>query len=156
MKYFRLYENIPSRTALGFGPGGGRWNYKGVPMIYLSNSSSIAINEVLSIKGALVAKSTWILSTFEIHGEIESLVLGLLPDDWNSRPPGRTTRDIGTIFARDLSGVCLKVPSARLNLSAFPEEHNLLVNPLHQDFVKEVVPVGSEQFNFQLNDLGSP
>jgi|SRR5680860_700096 len=155
MKYFRLYEDIPSRTALGFGPGGTRWNHRGVPMIYLSNYSSIAINEILSIKGALVTKSTWILSTFEIQGEIQVFDLALLPEDWNSRPPGRTTKDIGTIFTRDLSSVCLRVPSARLNLSAFPEEHNLLVNPLHPNFSKEVVYQSSEPFNFQINDLSN-
>lgn len=153
MKYYRLYEDIPSRSPLGFGLGGARWNHHGVPLIYLSNFPSIAIIEILSIKGSTVARSNWKISTFEIRESIAELGLNDLPKDWNKRPASSTTKDIGTLWARKMESVCLKVPSARLNLSTYSEEHNLLVNPLHPDFRKVVNYLSSEDFNFQLNNI---
>lgn len=155
MKYYRLFEDIPARSALGFGPGGARWNHKGIPIIYLSSYSSIAINEMLSIKGPIVAKSNWILATYEINGDIDAILPKNLPNDWNVRPAPRSTKDIGTIWANSMKTICLKVPSARLNLSSYPEEHNLLVNPLHPDFRNEIIPIKLEAFDFQINDIDS-
>ena len=151
MKYFRLFEDISARSPFGYGLGGGRWNHHGVPIIYLSNFSSIAINEILSIKGSTVAMSNWKLCTLQIDDPIPELELTKLPKDWNKRPASKTTKDIGTIWAQQMKSVCLKVPSARLNLSAYSEEHNLLVNPLHPDFRTVVHFINSEDFNFQLN-----
>ena len=152
MKYYRLYEDIPARLPLGFGLGGGRWNHHGVPIIYLSNFPSIVIIEILSIKGSTVARSNWKICAFEIKGPIPELGLNNIPKDWNKRPASRSTKDIGTLWARKMESVFLKVPSARLNLSAYSDEHNLLVNPLHPDFRKVVNYIGSEDFNFQLNN----
>ena len=152
MKYYRLYEDIPTKSPLGFGLGGARWNRNGVPIIYLSNFPSIAINEMLSIKGSTVARSNWKICTFEIKGPIPELGLNNIPQDWNRRPASNSTKDIGTLWAREMKSVCLKVPSAHLNLSAYLDEHNLLVNPLHPDFRKVVNYIGSEDFNFQLNN----
>ena len=156
MKYFRLFEDIPARSPFGFGLGGARWNHSGVPIIYLSNFSSIAINEMLSIKGSVVAKSNWKICTFEIVDQIPELKLSELPEDWNMRPASRLTKDIGSSWANQMKGVCLKVPSARLNLTAYSSEHNLLINPLHPDFRKVVNYNGSEDFNFQLNAVIGP
>ncbi|WP_430966722.1 RES family NAD+ phosphorylase [Spongiimicrobium sp. 2-473A-2-J] len=153
MKYFRLIEDIPTRSPLGFGLGGARWNYSGVPIIYLSNFSSIAINEMISIKGSTVAKSNWKICTLEIADPIPELKLSDIPKDWNIRPASKSTKDIGTLWANEMKSVCLKVPSARLNLTAYSDEHNLLVNPLHPDFRKVVNYLNSEDFNFQLNDV---
>ncbi|MBW8244224.1 RES domain-containing protein [Muricauda oceani] len=147
-----MFEDISSRSPLGFGIGGARWNHSGIPLIYVSNFSSIVINEILSIKGSVVAKSNWILATLEID---ESSILFLrdtdMPKDWNHRPSGKSTKDIGSKWAADQKSVCLGVPSARLNLSAYPTEHNLLINPLHPDFGKVVSMEKSESFSFQLN-----
>ena len=152
MKYYRLFQDISARSALGFGPGGGRWNHKGTPMIYLANYSAIAINEILSIKGPIVVKSKWVLATFEISGSIDSILTKNLPKDCNARPAPKSTKDIGTIWAISMKTVSLKVPSARLNLSSYPDEHNLLVNPLHPDFQEYVSSIKLEAFDFQLNN----
>lgn len=153
MKYFRLFEDISARSPLGFGLGSARWNHHGIPMIYLSNFSSIAINEMISIKGSTVAKSNWKICTLEIEDSIAELSLSDIPKDWNIRPARKSTKDLGTLWANNMSTVCLKVPSARLNLSAYPIEHNLLVNPLHPDFRKVVSYLSSEDFNFQVNTV---
>jgi len=153
MKYFRLFEDIPARSPLGFGLGGARWNHNGVPMIYLSNFSSIAITEIISIKGTTVARSNWKICTLQIEDSIAELSLSDVTKDWNIRPTSKSTKDLGMQWANSMNTVCLKVPSARLNLSAYPNEHNLLVNPLHPDFRKVVSYLSSEDFNFQLNDV---
>ena len=122
-------------------------------MIYLSNFSSIAITEIISIKGTTVARSNWKICTLQIEDSIAELSLSDVPKDWNIRPTSKSTKDLGMQWANSMNIVCLKVPSARLNLSAYPNEHNLLVNPLHPDFRKVVSYLSSEDFNFQLNDV---
>ncbi len=153
MKYYRLFLDDPAYAPLGFGTGVARWNRRMTPIIYAASQTSITINEILSIKGPTVAKLNWKLCTLNIVGPILELNLTDLPSDWNARPWLRSTQNIGTIWANEIASVGLKVPSARLNLSAYPEEHNLLINPLHPDFLKTVSVLDMEVFNFQLNDL---
>lgn len=153
MKYYRLFLDGPMYAPLGFGSGAARWNHKMTPIIYVSNQTSIVVNEILSIKGSTVVKSNWITGTLNIDGSILELNLKDLPSNWNARPWPRSTQDIGTLWAKEMASVGLKVPSARLNLSAYPEEHNLLINPLHPEFLKTVSVLDKEVFNFQLNNL---
>lgn len=153
MKYYRLFLDDPMYSPLGFGTGAARWNHRMTPIIYVSSHTSIAVNEILSIKGPTVAKSDWIICTFNIDGPILEIDLTNLPSNWNARPWPRSTQNIGTLWVNEIASVGLKVPSARLNLSAYPEEHNLLINPLHPDFLKTVSVLDTEVFNFQINDL---
>lgn len=153
MKYYRLFLDNPSYSPLGFGSGAARWNHRWTPVIYASSHTSIAINEILSIKGPTVAHSNWIICSFDIDGTILELDRKDLPSNWNQRPWPKSTQNIGTQWAKDMVSVGLKVPSARLNLSAYPEEHNLLINPLHPEFLKTVSVTDTESFNFQLDDF---
>lgn len=153
MKYFRFFLDAPLYPPLGFGSSAARWNHRMTPIIYASNHTEIAINEILSIKGAMVAKSNWIICTLNIDGPILELNPKDLPGNWNARPWPRSTQNIGTQWAKEMLSVGLKVPSARLSLSAYPEEHNLLINPLHPEFLKMVSVTDKEVFNFQLNNL---
>lgn len=151
MRYYRLFENLSTRSPLGFGPVAGRWNHAGTPLIYTSNIISLPFMELYSIKGPVVAKSTWILASLEIKEEIPMLELDSLPADWNERPPSNSTKDFGTIWANSKEFLCLKVPSARIPLMAYPEEHNLLINPFHPDFYKSVKVISQEEVRFEIN-----
>ncbi|MDT7829077.1 RES family NAD+ phosphorylase [Pricia sp. S334] len=70
-----------------------------------------------------------------------------LQKEWNSRPWPKSTQKIGTSWARAMRSVALRIPSARLNLSVYPEEHNLLINPLRPDFLTAVSIASTETFN---------
>lgn len=150
MIYFRLMENIPGRTPLGYGPGAGRWNERGTPLIYCSNLRTLTMHELHSIKGSVVSTSQWLMVKVDIDYTIPQISLSDLPSDWNIRPVSKTTQIFGSLWARSLSDLCLMVPSARIPLSSFPDEHNLLINPFHPDFITKVKVLETEEIAFNI------
>ena len=153
MQVYRLFENNPLHASLGYGGGGGRWNHPGTPLIYASNTISLPFLELYSIKGPAVTTSKWILAGLEIEGEIPMLEQDNLPGDWNMRPHSRTTKDFGTAWANSKEMLCLKIPSARIPLSAYPLEFNLLINPLHPSFYEHVKVISEEEVSFAINEM---
>lgn len=151
MKYFRLIEEVPDRTPLGYGTAGGRWNLNGTPMIYASNFSSITFMELLSIKGPIVTSTKWVLVMLEVLGDIPQLDSADLPSDWYRRPYPHSTQEFGTQWAQSMTTPYLKVPSCRIPLSSYPLEHNLLINPLHPERNNLVKVISTEQVSFELN-----
>ncbi|MEX2569052.1 MAG: RES family NAD+ phosphorylase [Cyclobacteriaceae bacterium] len=151
MKAYRLIENIPGRSALGYGMGGGRWNQLGTPIIYCCNVSALNFLELLSIKGAVVSQSVWSLITLEIKDEISYLEPSELPKEWRNRPYPISTQQIGTMWAKQRGSPVLKVPSCRIPLSKFTEEFNLLINPLHPEYLKSIALLKQEEVSFEVN-----
>ncbi|WP_158858751.1 RES family NAD+ phosphorylase [Lunatibacter salilacus] len=151
MKAYRLIENIPGRSALGYGLGGGRWNQYGTPMIYCCNVSALNFLEMLSIKGMVVSQSNWSLITLEIQVELSYLEPSELPAEWRNRPYPISTQQIGTMWAKEMVSPVLKVPSCRIPLSKFSEEYNLLINPLHPEFLHAISFVKQEEVGFEVN-----
>ena len=151
MKYFRLIEKIHQDTPLGFGKAGGRWNINGTGILYTSNVSAINFLELLSIKGAIVTAVKWVLVTLEISGEIPYLNSKDLPKDWNIRPYPVSTQRFGTNWVQSQMSFSLKVPSCRLPLSRYPEEHNLIVNPSYPDFGNLITVESIVDVDFELN-----
>ncbi len=148
MVYYRIYEYIENRTGLGFGQNGARWNHHGTPLIYAASSVALAMMEMLSIKGSAVTQGKWILAHIDVPEELPKLGTQQLPEDWNFRPPTRTTKDFGTHWAERKSSVALQIPSARIPLTAYPAEHNLLINPLHPEFAVFVKLIKDEEIPF--------
>ena len=153
MRCYRLYENIPTHSALGFGLGSGRWNHAGTPLIYASNMVTLPFMELYSIKGPVVASSDWVLATLEIPDEIPELDIESLPQNWNWRPARNATKDFGTVWANTQQFLCLKIPSARIPLMAYPKECNILINPLHPDFHGLIKMISEERVDFTLDSL---
>ncbi len=151
LRAYRLIENIPGRSALGYGLGGGRWNQFGTPIIYCSNVSALNFLELLSIKGAVVSQSSWSLITLEIKDDISYLEPGELPTEWRNRPYPISTQQIGTMWAKERVTPVLKVPSCRIPLSKFTEEYNLLINPLHPEFLTSIAFLKQEEVSFEVN-----
>jgi RES domain-containing protein len=151
MEYFRLYEKQAGRTPLGYGVGSGRWNEKKTPMIYASSSVALTMVEHFSISGYKVSNTKFELATLEIDYDIPYIEEKDLPTNWNLRFHKRDTQEFGTTWAGAKEFLCLKVPSARIPISIYPEEHNLLINPLHSDFGTSVKVVLIEEILFNLN-----
>ena len=151
MRYFRLYEALPDRNGLSYGLGVGRWNEFGTPMIYACSASSLNFLELLSIKGPVVTQSRWKLAVLEITAPIAELDSDFLPRDWKNRPYPRSTQEFGTAWAKGMISPTLKIPSCRIPLQSFPNEHNLLINPLHRDFLKSVKLVQEWDVSFEVN-----
>ena len=124
---------------------GGRWNHKGIPIVYVAGSLSLAALELL-----VHLESSQILSIYaSIAIEFDDhLCLRLepshLPADWTDCPASDSTRNIGTAWFNSGDSVILAVPSVIV-----PVETNYLINPLHPDF-KKIKIGGPEQFEYDL------
>ena len=151
MKYYRLIEKTHEKSPLGYGRSGGRWNYKGTPLIYAASSSALCLLELLTIKGSAVATTKWVLITLDIFDSIPYLHPSDLPKNWANRPYPASTQRFGTNWAREMTTPYLKVPSCRIPITSFPAEHNLLVNPMHPEFTSGLRIETIDDFTYSLN-----
>ena len=112
---------------------GGRWNSKGISIIYTSGSRLLCMLEVAIHVGLTNIPNRYKLSTIEIPDsiKIKKLSKKSLPKTWDKNPPSLATKLIGDEFIKENKWLALKVPSA-LDSSSF----NYLLNPFHPDFTK--------------------
>jgi len=108
---------------------GGRWNRKGVPLVYAAGSQSLAMLEMLVQDEPLRAR--YVMIRVRIPGEvrIRHLKIGALPHDWRNLVAREQLQKIGAEWTRKRTGAVLSVPSA-----VIPSESNYLLNLLHPDF----------------------
>jgi len=123
---------------------GGRWNRKGVPMIYTAESPSLALLEVLVHLPLSTLPKNYQLVTITIQDEIyiETIEAHSLPADWKRVPAPDSLAEIGSDWAIGLSSVALRVPSAVIT-----GQKNILLNPRHAEF-EYVTIVQTETFEF--------
>lgn len=136
MRVFRLNPNQHRSTpysGLGAQDNPGRWNLKGVPMVYTSATESLAFLELFVHLQTISLKSlsrNYDSVAATITAPVHTINLANLPHDWRdlaSLP--QSTQELGTRWMTDLKHLVIAVPSA-----VFPSEFNYLINPLHPDF----------------------
>jgi len=108
---------------------GGRWNPKGVPMVYTAASQSLAMLEMLVQDQPLRARYVMIEARIPSAVTIDRVRVEDLPSDWREIGARGKLQAIGAEWARKRSAAVLAVPSAIV-----PAESNYLFNPLHRDF----------------------
>jgi RES domain-containing protein len=118
---------------------GGRWNRKGVPLVYTAGSLSLAMLEMLVQDQPLRARYASIPADLPPDLPIEYLDLQRLPGDWRDPGAVEALRLIGSDWAARLSSAVLAVPSA-----VIPVETNYLLNPRHTDFSRIAIGQPSE------------
>ena len=109
----------------------GCWTYRGQPVVYTSQSISLAVLEyTLNYKRrGWVPASVLGRATIPDQPPIESVKLAGLPPNWSDPDSPDKLRDIGQEWLERGATVALKVPSA-----VVIEEWNYLLNPRHPDF----------------------
>ena len=111
---------------------GGRWNNPGVPLIYTATSQSLAALEILVHLEAPELLERYVILGVEVE---ESLIVDVdqsrLPKNWRASPAPPGVRAIGDEWAASRVSAAFRVPSVIV-----PAEHNLLLNPLHRDFLR--------------------
>jgi RES domain-containing protein len=111
---------------------GGRWNSKGVAVVYTSSSISLAILEVLvhiPIYGIL---EEYVCLPVEFDQDfVVSLDKDNLPENWKKDPSPKAIKQIGDSWIESQESLILEVPS-----TIVPTEKNYLINPAHPDFKK--------------------
>ena len=108
---------------------GGRWNRKGVPLVYTAATQSLAMLEMLVQDEPPRARYVMIEARIPSGMKIERIRVEDLPTDWRSIAAREQLQAIGTEWARKRSTAVLAVPSA-----VIPSETNYLLNSLHPDF----------------------
>jgi RES domain-containing protein len=115
--------------------GSGRWNSKGVRVVYTSGSLSLATLEVMVHTPFYSALKNYVCIPVDFDSSLSQLITTEdLPDNWKADPIPKSVRDVGDRWVRNQESVILKVPSAIL-----PVEYNYLINPSHPDFEKVVI-----------------
>ena len=115
--------------------GGGRWNSKGVRVIYTSESLSLAALEVLVHASFYSALKNYIFIPIDFDPILsQSVTIEDLPDNWEADPIPQSVKEVGDRWIQNQKSVILKVPSAIILV-----EYNYLINPSHPDLAKVVI-----------------
>lgn len=133
MMVYRICNALYSDDLSGTGAKlfGGRWNSKGVAMLYVSEHISLAVVEMLvhnQFKDFSIELSLLHIS-FPDSIEIKEIKHSKMKSDW--KEDYGYTQFMGDQFIKSASNAILKIPSAVIT-----EENNYLINPLHADFKK--------------------
>jgi RES domain-containing protein len=119
-------------TGAGSARFGGRWNPKGLPVVYASASAALARLEVLVRLEDVEDLALFVLIPAQVPDDgIELLPKQALPRDWDAVPERPTTQIIGKAWFEGQRSLVLGVPSV-----IAPEELNYLINPKHPRFVE--------------------
>ncbi len=124
---------------------GGRWNSKGVPVVYCSETRALAVTEIVAYTPPGLVPEGYVLNIIEVPGDLScicSVMPEELPDGWKKYPHRKETKYLGDSFLKEKGCLLVKVPSALVD-----GEFNYLLNPRHPRFpevkILEVLP-----FNF--------
>jgi RES domain-containing protein len=123
---------------------GGRWNHPGTPIVYTSDTLSLAALEYFIHLEPDIAPEHLASRAAGIPVDLRIPLLSLadLPAGWRTFPAPERLKDLGTGWARSRVSLALSVPS-----TVIPHERNVLLNPLHPDFGKiRLLP--PEDFSF--------
>ncbi|MFK4448515.1 RES domain-containing protein [Caballeronia udeis] len=107
---------------------GGRWNPKGLAMVYTAQTQSLALLEMLVQDAPLHA--SYVMIPVRVP---EQIVVHIdqttLPTDWRELSARHDLQQIGAAWIHAGTSAVLTVPSA-----VVPAEFNYLLNPAHPDY----------------------
>lgn len=123
---------------------GGRWNSKGVAMLYTSQSRALCLAEIAVNLPIGIVPDDYYLVEIEFPDSASILKLNLkeLKSDWNSFPHSSETQQLGDDFVFKSKSLVLQVPSAVVQ-----GDFNFLINPKHPEFYKITIN-NTERFSF--------
>lgn len=117
---------------------GGRWNRKGVPLVYTAESQSLAMLEMLVQDEPLRARYAIIPARIPKILKIKQIKPAQLPADWRTISARAQLQALGNAWALEQTTAVLAVPSV-----VIPGETNYILNPLHSHFSK--IEIGEHQ-----------
>jgi len=133
---FRIVKEQRSKNAFD-GEGArryaGRWNSKGVPIVYTSESLALCSLEIFVHLPSyeLLKNYVYIKVSFD-----SDLVLDAQPTEgWDARPVSKASQSIGDQWVEENQNSVLRVPSV-----VVPDGSNYLLNINHPEF--ELIKIG--------------
>jgi RES domain-containing protein len=146
MIVYRLAKSkyINDLSGMGARLTGGRWNSKGLSLVYTSSSRALCMAEMAVHLPLGIMPHDYCLAQILIPDStiIEPLDIKKWPKGWNQFPVIAATQKIGDKFIIDHKHAVLKVPSAVVQ-----GDFNYLINPLHTG-IKKIKIRGIESFTF--------
>ena len=128
MVIYRIAKTDYIHDMSGFGVRlyGGRWNRKGVGIIYASETRALAAVEYLVHVPLSAVPGNLSIASIEIPDDIIPQVIsaGDLPANWRNYPAPAELAELGTRWALANETLLLQVPSAVVE-----HEFNILINP---------------------------
>jgi RES domain-containing protein len=132
VQVYRITSNRYSRDLSGTGARlhGGRWNPKGISVVYTTESRALATVEYLVHVPLSLVPRDLSLVTLHIPDTIpcKTMAISDLPANWRDYPPPLALADLGAQWVTALETLWLRVPSA-----VVAQEYNVLITPLHPD-----------------------
>ncbi len=118
---------------MGAGLHGGRWNPKGVNVIYTAESRALAALELYANRGRVTTLANLSLVSLIVPDgiSIKKLLPEDLPTGWSLYPAPDALASIGGRWAMSMETLLLCVPSALM-----AKEFNYIINPAHDDMAK--------------------
>ena len=138
----KIYDPLSAKGAVLYG---GRFNSPGRPLLYLAASEAVAVLES-RVHSRRLNNLKRILHVIEIPDEMISRPQDLkiyLPSDYNLVPAPISCQEFGDAWLESKASLGLIVPS----IPGGPDG-NVLVNPMHPLFLKNVKPIGGRPFEF--------
>jgi RES domain-containing protein len=114
---------------------GGRWNRKGVPVVYTSTSIALAALEtIVHLDTGELPLNRYLVEVTVPMAVWDSRKIDMastVPVGWDARPASMTSHNVGDAWLKGLSTALYQVPSVVVG-----EEYNVLINPKHSDASK--------------------
>ncbi len=110
---------------------GGRWNKKGLPVVYTAESRSLALLEMMVQDDPPRARYLLIPALVPDSVSMREIAVSELSGDWRASAARSELQALGHHWLQTRNSCILSVPSA-----VVPAERNFLINPLHADFSK--------------------
>lgn len=122
----------------------GRWNHKGIPVVYTSETRALATVEYLVHVDFMDLPNDLGIAAIEVPDDItpSQILIPDLPANWRSYSAPSNLADIGTQWALTGKTLLLRVPSAVVD-----HEFNVLINPAHPD-IRRVTIIDIEDYIF--------
>lgn len=148
MRLYRLakerrgYYRADDLSGNGAAIAGGRWNPRGMRVLYTCCHASTALLEALVHMAGLLPAGGYFLVTLEVPDAVyDAAFVPDLPDGWAdlTREPA-ATRALGRQWLEAGEQLGMRVPSV-----VCPSDFNLLLNPMHEEMASVKV-VSSEPF----------
>jgi len=147
---YRITKTLYSQDLSGTGARlyGGRWNPKGISVVYTAASRALATVEYLvHVPLSLMPRDLRMVTLYIPYWITpKTITIADLPANWRDYPAPPELAELGTQWARAQETLLLRVPSAVVE-----QEWNVLLNPLHPDMPHVTMPqVEPYQFDSRL------
>jgi RES domain-containing protein len=133
---WRIATDTPDYTAddmsgTGAKLTGGRWNRKGGAVIYSARSIALACLETLAhleLGGLPLNRYLVRIDIPVMVWEKRTILISANHVGRDAQPAGKVSLDLGDVWLSGGDTALIEVPSVIV-----PEEHNILINPVHPD-----------------------